>query len=166
MSRSYLTRELLKDWAWDQMSAVKLQRLAEAGVRDGASHPELLRMAKIGGRGSQTARGNAQRDLIRHFCKKEAHYLIHKLEGSLVDTCVMPHEFMHFLYTHFPLQFSARMGAVPAFCKNFWEQYRATEKGAEMFRIHPHLRNQEHLEFCIPLWIHCDAGPISKKLSA
>eukprot|EP00969_Alexandrium_andersonii_P021487 940077-Alexandrium_andersonii.AAC.1 len=45
------------------MSPLKIQAIAEAAVKDGASHGDLKRLATLGGSGTNPQ--NCQRDLLR-----------------------------------------------------------------------------------------------------
>ena len=45
VARSQLAHVLLEMWAWGEISAYRLQQMAEAGVHDGIAHPDLRKLA-------------------------------------------------------------------------------------------------------------------------
>jgi hypothetical protein len=49
--KSEIARELCFDWAWGQISSVKVARYCRACVSDGIGHPVVRRLAGFGGGG-------------------------------------------------------------------------------------------------------------------
>ena len=62
---SETVQRLLTLWSWGAMSAPQLQFIAEGNVRDGITHPGVVRLSQIGGGG--TSSQNSQKDLVRNF---------------------------------------------------------------------------------------------------
>ena len=65
--QSALATELLSLWGHGHLSAVKVQRLANAAMLDGASHSEIVALAKAGNFGMGA--GNVHKALVTRFCK-------------------------------------------------------------------------------------------------
>ena len=65
--QSALATELLSLWGHGHLSAVKVQRLANAAMLDGASHSEIAALAKAGNFGMDA--GNVHKALVTRFCK-------------------------------------------------------------------------------------------------
>ena len=61
-AKSKLASELLRLWSWGAMSAPLVQKLAAAAAEDGLHHPQLTKVARIGGSGKYA--GNMHRDLL------------------------------------------------------------------------------------------------------
>ena len=66
---SKLASTLLEQWAWGEIAAPLLQQLASAAVADGAFHPELISLSKLGHNGQ--CPGNCHRDLQRYLSGKD-----------------------------------------------------------------------------------------------
>lgn len=64
---SNLCTALLSLWAHGHLSAVQIRKLAEAATLDGANHPELADLAKVGHYGQVP--GNCHRDILCRFVK-------------------------------------------------------------------------------------------------
>ena len=62
---SKLASTLLEQWAWGEIAAPLLQQLASAAVADGALHPQLISLSKLGHNGQ--CPGNCHRDLQRYL---------------------------------------------------------------------------------------------------
>ena len=62
---SYLARLLISMWSFGFISAVMVQRLAEAATKDGMTHPDVVKLAKLGCDGKYL--GNCRRDLLSKF---------------------------------------------------------------------------------------------------
>ena len=77
---SKLASTLLEQWAWGEIAAPLLQQLASAAVADGALHPQLISLSKLGHNGQ--CPGNCHRDLLRY------------LSGS--DTISVPVQLLHY----------------------------------------------------------------------
>ena len=59
---SKLVSLLVEQWAWGEMSAPLVQRLAQAAVDDGLEHPDVQKLGLIGSQGKFP--GNTHRDLL------------------------------------------------------------------------------------------------------
>ena len=77
-TRSALANGLLALWSHGKLSATMLQWLAHLAIMDGAGHPELANMAKVGACGNRP--GNCHRDLMVQFCKD-----VHVCEETIVE---------------------------------------------------------------------------------
>ena len=66
-NQSFLATKLLSLWAHGTLSAVMIRQLAHLATLDGASHSELLALAKAGQHGQKE--GNVSRDLMLTFAK-------------------------------------------------------------------------------------------------
>lgn len=65
---SALADKLLSLWAHGNLSAAAVQDLAHGAIQDGASHEELIALAKSGNWGSH--KGSCHRDIMAYFCPK------------------------------------------------------------------------------------------------
>jgi len=64
---SHLACELLKLWTLGHLSAIGLQKLANAALLDGATHPSIASLAALGTFGEFS--GNVSRDLKKYVGK-------------------------------------------------------------------------------------------------
>ena len=72
------------------------------------------------------------------------------------------------LHDHYPNEFYHRLGADPGRLSNFWSQLAQTTLGAELIRNHSVLSSlsAHDLAHTIPIFLHDDAAPFTKKRSA
>ena len=72
------------------------------------------------------------------------------------------------LFHHYPAEFTKRLGAEPGPLRAFWRKFKAQPANRDLFDTHPFLRGMtsEESGYVVPLVIHEDAGPITKKQSA
>ena len=62
---SHLALLLKQLWAWGDLSAPAIQKIAAAAEKDGATSPEIKALASMGGSGAYP--GNAHRDLVQRL---------------------------------------------------------------------------------------------------
>ena len=67
-----------------------------------------------------------------------------------------------------PREFERRLGARRDWLRNFWVQLAERPHGQYLFEHCEYIKGKslEELETTVPLYLHCDAGPIGKDLSA
>ena len=81
-TQSQLGNKLLSLWAHGTLSAIVVQQLAHLAILDGAAHPELYTIAKMGNFGAH--QGNVHRDLMKEFADSTCIHG-HKLLTTYVD---------------------------------------------------------------------------------
>ena len=161
-----LARSLLHDWAWGLASGLQVQRFCAHAVADGATHPLLHRLGRLGARGSCPQ--NVPSQLLRMFKRNVGGDLVVPLEASRQSVMIYPHAVVKALFDLSPSSFRTRVGANRSALREFWTCYLNTPDGKRHQRLHPHLRNKTpaDLECSFPISMHNDAGPVSRKLSA
>ena len=157
---SKLARELLSMWSWGTMSAPLVQTLAHAACQDGLEHPDVQKLARIGGAGKYP--GNMQRDLaimcgsfttlqavdtdipIRIKKNKTGHVMKLKF--------LLPHKLFSALYHFLPQAFeNSILGGDAANVRKFW----ATMHNHPVVVARPQLRAKD-LGKLVPLGLHGD----------
>ena len=85
-----------------------------------------------------------------------------------VTHILYPHELFHMLFCRFPDSAKLYFGAEPSQLRKFWTQFLGTAYGREAADKLPALRNKapSELDHCIPLIVHGDGCPVTKKSSA
>ena len=128
-------------------------------IKSGFHHPVMARVAE------GTAL-HAHQVLLRMFTTPSAGRLVSKISDH--DVCshmVFPHELLFLLASEFEQEFTRRLGADQQKLQDFWERFSSSTPGAEHMQAHPHLAQHRDLSHTIPLVLHLDAGPYSKKAS-
>ena len=95
--------------------------------------------------------------------------LVQPLPGEgCVSHIIYPHLLFAFLAEHYTKEFELYMSAAPDRLADFWQGFLKTSYGAKMRRSHPVLCTLtiDELAFCVPLIVHGDAAPFSKRRSA
>ena len=95
--------------------------------------------------------------------------LVTKLpSGGCVSHIIYPHLLFAFLAEHYSREFELYMAAESAGLSVFWRNFLTTDYGARLRSRHVVLRDLDitDLAWCIPLVLHGDAAPYSKKRSA
>lgn len=160
-SESGLASKLLSLWAHGLLSAVAIREIAHLAVLDGASHPELAKLAQAGNFGQQA--GNVHRDIVTNFCKSfnfaepclvETQAIDPKssVEEDVKAAMFLPHIMFSNLGTHYHEQFS-QMFAVDRLA-SFWTTARSTND--DRFFQHPMLHFDSWQSKCIPIFMHAD----------
>lgn len=75
---------LLMLFGWGLISAVTVQWLAAAAVADGATHPQLVKLAKLGKEGDYS--GNCRRDLFRQWFSRSVVCNVTTLKLPMLNT--------------------------------------------------------------------------------
>lgn len=85
-----------------------------------------------------------------------------------VTHILYPHELFHMLFCRYPDSAKLYFGAEPSQLRKFWTQFLGTAYGREAADKLPALRNKapSELDHCIPLIVHGDGCPVTKKSSA
>lgn len=175
---SELGHDLLRNFAWGDLSAPQAQQMAaeaindtraalvKAGVREPNAHlgQAIIRLASAGSWGNSPQ--NCQQQILKDFGLDSARHLLHPLQDSIAHYIIHPHAFFSWLHHHKHRHFLARFGADPTKLQTWWGKFKNTPKGRRLFRDHPHLQHRTHLQYTIPIAFHVDAGPIAKKHSA
>ena len=131
-------------------------------------HPMVQRLAR-------TSAGNSNRDLLQLLrTDTTATDIIRSLpgvvrtDGSVPLHAILASSYITCLYKHFPEAFVRRLGADAGRVSSFWSQMLAKPEVAAAFAEHPSLSSVhgDKWRHIIPLALHEDAGPISKRMSA
>jgi len=159
-------KEWLESWAWGNTPAIDVVNQAKAHVLDnGQSMGIDERVVKLSKAHSNP--GNAQRALegILPIDNMPAPV---KIDDSLVEWVVPPHEMMRWLQETSQSKFEKCLGGKPGGVADWWAEFRAQPKGREMWDAHPWLkdRSPSDLSRHLPLMIFDDAGPVSNTSSS
>ena len=107
-TRSALAELLLSWHAWGWLSGPLVQKLAEAGQADGIRHPDVIKLASVGGAGVYPQ--NTRRDILNFVAPRVGipeltDVKIHAVSKGLVQETLhpilMPHELFHALHNKF-----------------------------------------------------------------
>ena len=158
--QSGLATKLLSLWATGLLSATMVQDIAHLALLDGASHPELLALAKAGNFGGN--KGNIHRDIMATFAKGiniEAHEVSTKCldpKSSLVEhttaSIFLPHMLFYTLAKDYADNFS-QIFSTDAL-ENFWKGVEATND--DRLKNHPMALQKDWRSKTIPLFLHGD----------
>ena len=159
----HLLNAWLQDWAWGFLSGAKLGYYCSQGVRDNLSHTMLRRFAATA---SGASPQNVQRQILTLYGVEDAGELVETIADSSVNSFVYPHDVIALMSRRFPEQFRTHLGADPGRLRAFWASFGESEAGRSFMQNHPHLRSRDDLDHVIPLFIHADGFPVSKKQSA
>jgi hypothetical protein len=151
----------LLDWGDGVVSASKLQWHMAHCLEDEFDHPMIQRLAAIG------AAQNAQAGLLKLLESCGIPQLITPIDGRLFSQVMLPSTWLRLLHKDYPRQFRLSLGADKLRLRDFWTSFRARPATREWSAAHPFLMaaSIEDLETTIPLTIHVDAAPCSKKKS-
>ena len=177
---SKLAKELLALWSWGAISGPLLQSLANAVYQDGLTHPQVERLAKLGGSGRYP--GNMQRGLLVFADEltilKSAESIIpirvkkQQKKQSLTEPVdlkfILPHKLFSCLYHSMPSAFeNSILGGSAANVTRFW----AAMKNHPVVTSRPQLSSRKDLAKVVPIGLHGDGvtymqtrGPGGKSL--
>ena len=161
-AKSKLALELLNLWSWGTMSAPLVQRLASAAAEDGLSHPQITKMAKIGGAGQYA--GNMHRDLLAIASE---HATLHasiatiplrlkvkqNLSKEVPINFLLPHKlFANLFHSLQPSFISYVLGGSQANPEKFW----ADMQNHPVVLARPQLQDPQAWKKMVPIAIHGD----------
>ena len=154
------SRQLLL-WADGELSAARLQQTMQDAIDDGLAHPMVLRMSQVGQ--AQHAHHGFMDMLTRHTAALDNISPIAGAVGDAASHILLPSTILRSLSRFYPGEFRRRLGADRGLLESFWGQYKQ-----RWLAVHPILNTmtRDQLAYTIPLTIHEDAGPITKKSSA
>ena len=119
--------DLLVDWAWGKIPAVQVQKRLHGSLKDGATHPEVAALAKLGAWGRHPQ--HVHRDLVRRFFKDMCmpapqSVVVLAINPRHANRChptvdmILPHDWFSHLFHHYRDEFW-RLFAVPEITR-FW----------------------------------------------
>ena len=157
-----LLRARLRDFAWGDLSAMRLGEYCRNGMSDGLNHPVLVRLGKIAAGASSH---NLNRRLLDIFGVGEVDGLITTVPHSRVDSVILPHDLFGWMAARHPQHFREHLSANKVQLRAFWTGLQNSVPGRELMARHPFLvgKSPQDLETCIPLLVHCDGAPVTKK---
>ena len=144
------------------MSASRLCEHNRNSVRDGKTDPAIIRMCRLGGRSSFSPQ-NCLPNLYKVLGLCGVTDLISSLSDSS-SQCVLPSTFLKFLSRRSDYAFRLRIcGGSFSNIRNYWEQLFSSPRGRQLKERCPFLRGKSlsDLEYCVPIYLHEDAGPYS-----
>ena len=127
----------------------------------------VSKLSLLGGRGRFPGKCHQQR--IALFKIDDGHdQMVRPVDASHVKCMIEPHDLFGLVFRRFPDAFRIHMGADAGLCTQFWETFLTTEYGVHVHHHHPIIKNKTAAQLChcIPLVLHGDAVPYSKKKSA
>ena len=163
--KSALAGLLLEKWSWGEISAVQVQKFADAACQDGVTHPDVVALARMGGAGS--IHGNVHRDLVRHLPDNSLpnsfawQVPLLRRKGGNVGVIlqehhfVLPHEWFAALYEHYPARWAAIAGEDNERA-DFWQAAaaRADFANGQICQV------PDYRQKMIPLLLHGDGVPV------
>ena len=167
-TQSVLASKLLHLWSTGVLSAVLVQSIADLAMQDGASHPELVKLASTGHWGAQS--GNCHRQILNRFCPEVHLAEPFKVKVKCIDPktslekeeqafCFLPHLIFSSLGESYPEffheVFSLGKGSLgKGDLEKFWT---GVEKvGDDRIKNHPMCLEKHWKEKTIPLFVHGD----------
>ena len=165
-STSSLATMLIDKWSWGLISAPLLQHIAKCAVDDGANHPELVALSRIGNYGNYPQ--NCHADLSRHLAPpklsssltlidvwmKKGPFCRHQVSHPIL----LPHEVFAAIFEHYPDVFhNSLCGGTKNPTAKFW----SSMDGHPQYVDHPVKLRDNHHDKCIPITLHADGVPIA-----
>ena len=162
IAESKLAAFLLDQWSWGCMSAPMIQKIAAAGLHDGARHPDVAMIAGLGSNGQHEQ--NINSELLRALVKNHVSAALHpvdvhvkKTNGSFftkaTNHILLPHSLFATLYHHHRDAFEYRiLGRDKANITRFWNDMRKHPN----FANHPFRDDPASLARCVPIGWHGD----------
>ena len=128
-------------------------------VRDKFVHPMLFRLSNLG-------KGTEASDLVSIMCNCGFGTLVSPIDGGNITHMIRPSVLLRWLHDRYPEKFRMHIGADDERVSEFWNGYMASPTGAARVRTHPLLGRLQirDIHKMVPLTVHEDAGPYSKKL--
>ena len=171
--RSHLAGRLLQLWAWGSITAKRVQELAHLALQDGLEHEDIRRLARLGNYGQHAQ--NAQRDLL-HWMEAHLGAMPHVIHASIplvtphtqamqyMDLPIVPlHRMMAHMFEHWPQEFAARLAGKTGALEGFGQNVRGADP--RWLQWVPHLSaRDDYLQHCIPIALHGDGVPVSRKI--
>ena len=155
-------RHWLYDWAWGRCSAAAVIRHAQAFVRDGHEDEAIHALARSAG-----SEQNAERALRRLAPSEDGPPIVDIGLGD-IPLVLPPATLFRWLAVEHPREFQVHLGAAPGGVAGWWAELLGMPEGPDFFSKHPWLRGRSPADLArhVPLVLHDDAGPISKRSSA
>lgn len=166
--KSYLSDTLIQMWAWGDISAATLQRIALAACRDGLIHERVDQLSKLGSSGMYM--GNCRRDLLNIFKKIDTvpavveiplPILESRLEiesaTSVLFPVLSPLDMFESLLKHRKSQIREMLGTG---LETFWVSYDMSDR--RMWN-HPLLDRADYRTKAIPIVIHGDGARFNSR---
>ena len=120
----------------------------------------MERIAGFGSNGRHQNRIHSQ--LLSLFCTEDLAGMVRPIQAGVVDHIVFPHELFSYIAAKREEAFELHLGATVAKVMAFWAKFLVTPYGQYRFPG----KSPEDLQRCIPLVLHGDAAPYSRKQSA
>jgi hypothetical protein len=131
-------------------------------VEDGQTNPMIRRLANVGD--GKHAHSGLNRLLLRETGL--ANMVTTVPDGDISDI-ILPSRMVSMLFQHHMPLVGRIFGADTASLRAFWTQFLNRDVTKEWAAAHPHLAGKEvaDLVSTVPLSIHLDAGPVTKRKS-
>ena len=164
--KSYLATLLVSKFVWGEISAPLLQQVAAAAFADGATHPDIKKLADLGTSGKHS--GNCHSDLMSKLAPNPVSDILSPINVyvkrppqnivKVQHTMLLPHELFAAIHQHHPAVFQDRLcGGSDDNIGSFWSQMR----DHPAYHTHPLKDRDDHCTRCIPVSLHGDGVAIS-----
>ena len=100
--------------------------------------------------------------LLDLFRTEDMTSIVRQIAGGVVSHVVLPHVLFSFLARRYPEAFRMHLGADVNKTLPFWTKFLATSYGQHRFPG----RVPTDMQYCLPLVVHGDAVPVTRRLSA
>jgi hypothetical protein len=163
-SPSRLAMGHLLEWADGNQSAIQVQQHMANAAFDGVQDALVARLSNLGG----SSRQHCHEHLMSLLGELPVLDVITPLTSSLWTHVILPSSWLRLLLRFSPRDFRIRFGADKPKVEAFWTDFFKRPDRVEWAQQHHFLRGkrEQDLYTTIPLAIHEDCGPCTKKLSA
>jgi hypothetical protein len=154
----------LLEWSDGNQSATQVQKHMSNAVHDGLDDALVARLSRPGGSSPQ----HCHATLMSLLDELPLMNVIAPLPHSSWTHIILPSSWISLMLRLGPRDFRLRLGADKTKVKTFWEEFYRSPGRLAWARQHPSLRGKGADELCttVPLAVHEDCGPCTKKLSA
>ena len=156
----------LQMWGSGLQTATKLWWHMDGMRLDGTENHACIRLAGIGS--SSDGGKHSQKNLLdmMAFGLGLDEYITAIDSDGQIRDLVLPSSFYRMLSKK-PALFRRHLGARPDDVENFWRNLFSSPRGQRLRRCHPQLvgKSPSDLRHSLPLWLHEDSGPFSKRHS-
>ena len=154
----------LLEWADGNQSGVQVQQHMADAVFDGVTDALVDRLSKMGG----GSRQHCHEHLMSLLGELPLMNVVTPLASRAWTHIILPSSWLKVLLQFSAREFRLRCGAEVSKVEEFWEHFYKRPERVEYAQQHHFLRDKtpRDLATTIPLAMHEDCGPCSKKLSA
>ncbi len=144
-----------------------MQHFAEQAVRSNFRNTLVDKLAALGSHGRFL--NNIHGQLMSLFGMSRNHEtIVETIDGCCVTHIIHPHSLFRMLFVNYPGAFESFLGADVSKTVPFWDRFLQSPYGRHLRHNNVFLqgKSRDELAFCVPLLIHGDGVPVTKKKSS